>query len=161
MTTTSAPIQTVLQIYETLLKGWNNQEARSMGDLFAEKGNVVGFDGSQLNGPAEIVDTLGFIFSQHPTARYVSIVREVRLLSDSVALLRATVGMVPRQGKEINPAVNSVQSLVLEMHDDKWKISLFQNTPAAWHGRPEDQEKLTRELNAVLASGKLLENLSI
>jgi uncharacterized protein (TIGR02246 family) len=150
----------VLKLYETLILAWNHQDARKMGEVFSEAGNVVGFDGSQLNGPAEIVDTMGVIFSQHPTARFVSIVREIRFLTEEVALLRASVGMVPRQGKDINPSVNAIQSLVAEQKNGEWRVSLFHNTPAAWHGRPEDQEKLSQELRQVVASGVVIKPIA-
>ena len=148
--------EAVLKVYESLLLAWNNQDARKMGELFEPNGSVVGFDGSQLNTIAEIVDTMGFIFSQHPTAKFVSIVREVRAIGSDSILVRASVGMVPRHGKEINPAMNAIQSLVATKVGTEWKISLFQNTPAAWHGRPEDQEKLSNELRQVAASGVVL-----
>jgi hypothetical protein len=31
---------------------------------------------------------------------------------------------------------------------DRWQIALFQNTPAAWHGREDDANALTAELQA-------------
>ena len=146
----------VLKLYESFLNAWNNQRARDMGDLLTDNGSMVGFDGSQLNGPAEVVDTIGFIFSQHPTARFVSVVREIRTISPDVVILRATVGMIPRGGKEINPSVNAIQSLVAQKVGEEWKIALFQNTPAAFHGRPADQDALSAELSEVVAAGKLL-----
>ena len=50
------------------------------------------------------------IFADHPTATYVAIVREVRLLGPGVGLLRSVAGMVPRGKSDINPAVNAIQS---------------------------------------------------
>jgi len=117
-----------------------------MADLFAENGNVVGFDGSQMDGPRQIESVLGQIFADHPTATYVAIVRDVRLLVPGVALLRAVAGMVPRGKSDINPAVNAIQSLIATKKQGRWRIALFQNTPAAFHGRPELSEQLTEEL---------------
>ena len=48
-----------------------------MAALFAAHGNVVGFDGSQMNGRQEIEDHLSQIFADHPTPAYVARVREV------------------------------------------------------------------------------------
>ena len=65
--------------------------------------------------------------------------------------------MVPRQGNDINPSVNAIQSLVAEKDEaGVWKVALFQNTPAAWHGRLADQEALSNELRQVVASGKVI-----
>ena len=133
-------------LYQELLKAWNEKNARKMADLIAENGNLVGFDGSQIDGRRQVESVLGKIFADHPTAAYVSIVRELRLLSPDVALLRAVAGMVPPGQSDINPAVNAVQSLIAAKEQGRWRIALFHNTPAAFHGRPELSEQLTEEL---------------
>ena len=77
--------------------------------------------------------------------------REVRLLGDDSALLRAVVGMVPPGQSDINPAVNSIQSVVAEhVAGPTWRVVLLQTTPAAFHGRPDLAEALTRELRQLL-----------
>jgi uncharacterized protein (TIGR02246 family) len=67
-----------------------------------------------------------------------------------VAILIAAVGMVPPGGSDINPAVNAIQVLVATKQDGAWRVESFQNTPAAFHGRPELVEQMTQELRAVL-----------
>src|SRR3989442_1941139 len=140
----------VRSLYQELLEQWNKRSGREMADLFAEDGNLIGFDGSQINGRPEIGSVLGQIFADHPTAAYVAIVREVRFLSPSVAVLRAVAGMLPPGQSDINPAVNAVQTLVAVRSDGQWRIALFQNTPAQFHGRPELSEALTKELRQLL-----------
>ena len=137
-------------LHQELLKAWNEKNARKMADLMAENGNLVGFDGSQIDGRQQVESVLGKIFADHPTAAYVAIVREVRLLSSDVALLRAVAGMVPPGQSDINPAVNAVQSLIAAKEQGRWRIALFHNTPAAFHGRPELSEQLTEELRQAL-----------
>jgi uncharacterized protein (TIGR02246 family) len=146
-TTDEAEIRT---LYQNFLDAWNNRDADAYASFVDEKGSLVGFDGSMMNGPDEIRSTLSGIFAHHQTATYISIVREVYLLSPDVALLRAVVGMVPRGKHELNPDVNSVQSLVAVKHEGTWRIALFQNTPAQFHGRPEEAQALTDELKALL-----------
>jgi uncharacterized protein (TIGR02246 family) len=85
------------------------------------------------------------------TAPYVSKVRSVRLLSPDVAMLRAIVGMVPPGQPDLNPAVNAHQTLVATKRDGQWRIVLFQNTPAQFHGRPELVQQLTEELRQLLS----------
>jgi hypothetical protein len=51
---------------------------------------------------------------------------------------------------DINPAVNAVQSLLAVKQDGRWRIALLQNTPAAFHGRPDLSDQLTAELRAEL-----------
>ncbi len=137
-------------LYQELLRAWNEKNARKMADLIAENGNLVGFDGSQIDGRQQVESVLGKIFADHPTAAYVSIIRELRLLSPDVALLRAVAGMVPPGQSDINPAVNAVQSLIATKEQGRWRIALFHNTPAAFHGRPELSEQLTEELRQAL-----------
>ncbi len=141
-------------LYKTWIEAWNNQNAKGMSDLVLEDGDLVGFDGSQMKGSKEVYSVTGEIFAAHPTGLYVSIIQEVKFLSNDVAILRAVVGMVPRGGSEINPAVNAIQSLVCKKVDDAWKIALFQNTPAAFHGRPELALRLTKDLRIVFDSSK-------
>jgi uncharacterized protein (TIGR02246 family) len=80
------------------------------------------------------------------TATYVGKIREVRFLAAEVALVRAVVGMAPPGQKALNPAANAIQSLVATKHNGAWRIALFQNTPAQFHGRPELVQQLTDEL---------------
>lgn len=137
-------------LYQELLKRWNKRRASEITDLFAEDGNLVGFDGSQINGRSEAGSVLSQIFADHQTASYLGIVKEVRLLSPDVAILRAVAGMVQPGESDINPEVNAVQTLVAVKQQNKWSIALFQNTPAAFHGRPELSEQLTEELQQAL-----------
>lgn len=142
--------QTLGKLYGQLLTSWNSRDADAFAALFADDGNVVGFDGSQVDGRPAIAAHLRAIFADHLTAAYVGIVREVRLLAPDVALLRAVAGMVPPGQADINPAVNTIQSLIATQRDGVWRIVLYQNTPAQFHGRPELVAQLTEELRTRL-----------
>jgi uncharacterized protein (TIGR02246 family) len=136
----------IRELYRQLLEAWDKRNARDFALLFAPDGNIVGFDGTQVFGQAAVGAHLSEIFSHHQTARYVSIVREVRSLSDGAAILSAVAGMVPPDKDDINPEVNAVQTLVAVKTGGAWKIALFQNTPAALHGKQDAAKKLTEEL---------------
>ena len=90
------------------------------------------------------------IFEHHQPAAFVGIVREVRQLTNDVELLRAVAGMVPPGHDDINPAVNAIQSLIAVRQGGEWKLALFQNTPAQFHGRPELLDALTEDLRREL-----------
>ncbi len=137
-------------LYRQVLDGWNKRSANGFAALFTNDGSVVGFDGSMLDGPAEIESALRQIFANHPTAAYVAKVRSVRFLAPDVAVLRAVAGMVPPGQSDLNPAVNAVQTLVAAKRDGKWRVVLFQNTPAQFHGRPDLFQQLTEELRQLL-----------
>ena len=145
-----------LRLYEQLLRAWNDQDADAFGAVFADDGSSVGFDGSTMNGRQEIVETIRAIFMNHRTATYVAKVREVREIGADVVLLRAVVGMTPPGAAELNPAVNSIQSVVMTGQGASLRVALLHNTPAAFHGRPELAEELTRELTDVLHAGQVV-----
>lgn len=146
----SAEESAVEALYQQLLEKWNRRNAAAYAALFVEDANVVGFDGSQIDGRAEIEAQISQIFADHQTAAYVAKVREVRLLRPDVAILRAVVGMVPPGQSDLNPAVNAIQTLVAINSNTQWRIALFQNTPAQFHGRPDLAQQLTDELRQLL-----------
>lgn len=137
-------------LYQQLLDSWNRRSAADFAALFSEHGHVVGFDGSQMHGPAEIEAQLGQIFGNHPTGAYLGTIRDITFLAPDVALLRAAVGMLPPGQNDINPAVNAFQSIIATKQAGAWKIALLQNTPAAFHGRPDLAQQLTDELRRLL-----------
>jgi len=144
-------------LYERFLETWDKRNARDFALLFASDGSLVGFDGSQVNGQLEIGAHLTEVFTHHQTPRYVSIVREVRLFTNDVTLLRANTGLIPPGKDDIDPALNAVQSMVAVQKGGSWKIALFHNTPAAFHQRPDLSKQLTEELRAKLREKALRE----
>jgi len=152
------PADAAVAIYTELLEAWNRQDATAFAALFAADADATGFDGSQMKGAADIAAQLGEIFVHHRTASYVAKVREVRALAPTVTLLRAIVGMIPPGGAALNPANNAIQSLVLVAHADPSapRIAHFQNTPAAFHGRPELHDAMTAELTSVHEAGHVV-----
>lgn len=142
----------IISLYRQWLDEWNNRNAKGMCALFAEDGNLIGFDGSQIIGKAELQDVLDNIFAHHSTAAYVALIREIRLLSPGVVWLKADAGMVPAGKSDISPALNAVQTMIAVKDQDTWQISVFQNTPAAFHALPELAERMSAELREVLKS---------
>jgi uncharacterized protein (TIGR02246 family) len=151
--TNSTADHPVRRLYEQILIAWNQQDAAAMATWFEEDGNLVGFDGSQANSRATIEDHLRPIFADHSTAVYVARLREIRMLGRDVGLLRAVVGMIPPGSDDINPALNTIHTLVAVEQAEGWRAALFQSTPAAWHGRQHDSVALTEELRDVMNCG--------
>jgi uncharacterized protein (TIGR02246 family) len=145
--------ESVRRIYRNLIAGWNAGDAAAMTRDFDDDAEIVGFDGTEMSGREAIAAYLAGIFANHKVASYVTLVREVRTIAPGVAILRAEVGMVPPGSAKINPATNAVQTLVAVERDGGWCVALFQNTPAAWHGREADVEKLTAELQKAFEGG--------
>lgn len=139
----------VRALYNTLIAGWNDHDGQAMAAAFAEDGVVIGFDGSVSSGRHTIGSEMASIFADHETGRYAVKVQSVRALGPQAMILRAIAGLVPPGQSAINPDTNSYQTLVADAQDGQWRIVLFQNTPAQFHGRPELVEDMTRQLQAV------------
>lgn len=154
MTTPPAPDEAAVRaLYEAMLAGWNKHDAQAQAAPFAEDGEVIGFDGSQMSGRADIAAQLGTIFAHHVTAPYVHKVLSVRLVGPEAAVLRAMVGMVPTGQTALAPDRHALQTVVAAKRAGRWEIVLLQNTPAQFHGRPELVAAMTAELEAVRAGG--------
>jgi uncharacterized protein (TIGR02246 family) len=140
----------VRALYRAILEAWNSHGASAFAALFAEDGVVVGFDGSQVVGRAQVETEMAAIFADHATGRYIGIAHSVQQLGPDVALLHAVSGVVPAGADAIQPELNAIQSMVAQRQTDGWRVILYQNTPAAFHGRPELADALTAELTAKL-----------
>lgn len=138
----------VRDIYRRMIAAWNSGDADAMTRDFSENANIVGYDGTEVCGREQIRKHLAGIFADHKVASYVAVIRELREIVPDVAVLRGNVGMIPPGKKEVNRDRHAVQSLVAGRHGGRWQVELFQNTPAAWHGREADLRKLTAELQA-------------
>lgn len=154
MTSSSSTDETAVSaLYHALLAAWNRRSAADYAALFDEQANVIGFDGSQMDGRAAIESELERIFKDHPTAAYLGKIRGVRFLTPDVVLLRAVAGMRSPGQTDLTPAVNAIHTLLALKQPDGWRIVLFQNTPAQFHGRPELSEALANELRALIGEG--------
>ncbi|MFB5661124.1 SgcJ/EcaC family oxidoreductase [Alteribacillus sp. HJP-4] len=136
----------IQELYEELINGWNKRNAFGMAALYSEDGMQIGFDGSKLAGRKEILSHLELIFAEHPTPPYVTKVKSLRSLGEDAAVLHAIAGMVPPGETSINPELNTHHTLIAVRNEGVWKIVLFQNTPAQFHGRPELAAQMTEEL---------------
>lgn len=145
-----------IAVYYQLLEAWNNHDADAFASLFIKEGIATGFDGSMMHGTEEIGQQLKEVFNNHQTARYVAIIRRALSVAPTVFIILAVAGMIPQGQKEIKSDVNAIQSVVLQHNGSNWMICLLHNTPAAFHGRPDDVEQLTGELQKVADKDELI-----
>jgi uncharacterized protein (TIGR02246 family) len=139
----------VRALYDQLIAAWNDHDGEAMAEPFADDGVIIGFDGSISSGRETIGAEMSNIFADHETARYAVKVQSVRPLGPQAMILRAIAGLVPPGQTAINSETNSHQTVIAERQQRRWKIVLFQNTAAQFHGRPQLVEEMTRELQAV------------
>lgn len=143
-------------LYEQVISAWDKRDAKEFAQFFADDATVIGFDGSLHDGRAALRADLANIFESHPTPPYVSKVKQIKIM-DNVGILVAIVGMVLPGTDELEPKLNARQVMVALRTDGKWLINVFQNTPAAFHGRPELLDEMTGELNEIWQELKALE----
>ncbi len=140
-------------LYAAFLDGWNRRSGAAVAAGFADDGDIVGYDGTHTSGRLSIASDLRRVFSSHPTATYVGLIRSVRPMAPGVAVLLAHAGMIPPGDEELDPTLHSLHTLVaVDEGGGRWRISLVQATPAAWHQHPEAREALTEELRGLLTS---------
>jgi uncharacterized protein (TIGR02246 family) len=138
-------------LYQQLMDGWNTASGIAFASPFEGNGDLVGFDGTHINGRHEIA-----LFHQHlfdmflKGSRLVGKVRSVRFVASDVAVMHTVGGTVMAGQTDLDPERNSAQTLVAVKRNGKWSLAAFQNTRATYIGRPEESQKLTAELRALL-----------
>src|SRR5690349_187366 len=98
----------IRNLQEKMWAAWNRRDAAGMAVLCVSDASLVGFDGSVVNGRADIEKSMGAIFKDHTPATSVGIVREVRMLGADAALVRSVAGMVPPGKSEIKADRNTI-----------------------------------------------------
>jgi uncharacterized protein (TIGR02246 family) len=137
-------------LYRQILSSWNRRNADAIAELFDEDGVAIGFDGSELDGREQIAAIHRQIFDDHLTGAFVGKVKSVRFLNSQVGVLSAVAGMVQPGQSDLDPERNAIQTVVAVKRDNQWRVAVFQNTPAQYHGSPDKAGCLTEELRKQL-----------
>lgn len=153
------PSLEVCGLYRRLIRSWNDCHAPRFSALLADHATVIGFDGTVLQGKDAVFEHLDEIFGVHEPPRYVVKIRTIRALADNLYFLLAVAGMVHPGHDSVDPALHSIQTLIVRK-EESWLVEHFQNTPAAYHGREEDREALTWELDLELSQKAIDESLT-
>ena len=140
-------------LYASFLDGWNRRSGAAVAAGFADDGDIIGFDGTHHRGRLSIAADLRAVFGSHQTPAYVAVVRSVRPIAENVAVLIANAGMIPAGENDLDPDLLTVHTLLaVDEGGGRWRISLFQSTPAGFHAFPEERAALTDELRGLLAA---------
>ena len=141
----------IRSLYAQFVDGWNRRSGAAVAAGFADDGDIIGFDGTHHRGRLSIAADLRQVFGTQETPAYVAVVRSVRPVGPGVAMLTAHAGMIPANGNDVDPALNAVHTMIaVDEGRGRWRISLFQVTPASWDQHPEAREALTEELRGLL-----------
>jgi len=142
----------IRSLYQQCMEGWNSGSGEAFAAVFAEDGDLVGFDGTHFRGRREIAPFHQQLFDTYVKgSRLVGKVRSVRFLTPDVAVMHAVGGTVMAGESDLAPDRNSVQTLVAAKRDGDWRIAAFQNTRAEYIARPADAAALTQELRQLLS----------
>jgi len=138
-------------LYADFLDNWNRRSGAGVAAGFADDGDIVHVDGTRHSGRLSIASDLRRVFGGTQTAAYIGLIRSVRSVADGVAVLHADAGAIPPGGNDIDPQLHAVHTLVAVSEGGRWRIALFQATPAVWTEHPGARDMLTAELRGVLA----------
>jgi uncharacterized protein (TIGR02246 family) len=126
----------VRALYKALMAAWNDGSGEAYARVFAEDGDLIGFDGVRFRGRREIAPFHQRLFETHlKGTRLVGQVTDVRFLSSDVALMHAVGGTVMRGKSTPTPARDSIQTLVATNRGGEWRLAAFQNTRVRPMGR--------------------------
>lgn len=76
----------------------------------------------------------------------IGTIRNVRFLSPNIGIVHAVGGTIIAGQTDIDPERNSIPTIVVTKHNEKWSIAAFQNTRVQYIGRPELCQALTEDL---------------
>ena len=132
----SADEAAVRALYQRLMDGWNEGTGEAFAAPFAEDGDLVAFDGTHFKGRHEIVPFHQQLFQTYlKGTRLVGEAKDVRFLSNDVALMHAVGGTVMRGKSTPSPERDSIQTLVAVRISGSWQLAAFQNTRIRPMGR--------------------------
>ncbi|MER7007239.1 SgcJ/EcaC family oxidoreductase [Dactylosporangium sp. NPDC000555] len=108
---------------------WAENNADAFADIFIDNGSAL-FGDTQLKGREEIRGYLVEAFAgPYKATRLFEEPREVRLLTDSSAIIVTDGGLV-REGEETVDPANLVRAMwVAVRHDGDWRIVSYQSCP--------------------------------
>ena len=126
----------VRALYQALMDAWNEGSGEAYAAVFAEDGDLIGFDGTHFKGRQEIAPFHQRLFETYlKGTRLVGQVTRVRFLSPDVALIHAIGGTVMRGQSQPSPERDSIQTLIAIKRGGEWRFAAFQNTRVRPIGR--------------------------
>jgi uncharacterized protein (TIGR02246 family) len=103
-TSRSADEAKIHALYQQLMDGWNRGSGKDFATPFADNGDLVGFDGTQLKGRQEIDSFHQQLFDAYVKgSRLVGRIRSVRFLTSDVVIMHAVCGTIMSGGTDIEP----------------------------------------------------------
>ena len=119
----------IRSIPEQIMAAWAQGNGEGIAAVFAEEADFIVGDGSYWQGRAEIAANFEAQFGGWlKGTRVVAEVQSVRFLSDEVALMRTTGGILMPGESEVAPEALGIQTFVVTQSDGTWLVAAYQNT---------------------------------
>ena len=124
----SADEAAVRDLHRRLMDGWNRGSGDAFAAVFAEDGDQVAFDGTHLEGRAEIASSHQELFDRWMKGtRLVGRIEDIRFPSPDVAIAHAVGSTVMRGKMEPSRERDSIQTLVAVKRDGEWQLAALDN----------------------------------
>ncbi|MGH9157258.1 MAG: SgcJ/EcaC family oxidoreductase [Acidimicrobiales bacterium] len=119
----------VRELYEQLMKAWNDGSGSGFAATFTADGDLVAFDGTHFSGREEIARSQQELFDKWMKGtRLVGSVERLRFVGPNLAIMHAIGGTIPRRRTTPARERASIQTLVAIRSDDGWLLAAFHNT---------------------------------
>ena len=119
----------IRSIPEQIMSAWTQGDGDGIAAVFAEDADVIVGDGSYWQGRAAIAANFEAQFGGWlKGTRVVAEVQSVRFLTDDVALMRATGGILMPGESEVAPEALGIQTFVVTRSNGTWHVAAYQNT---------------------------------
>jgi uncharacterized protein (TIGR02246 family) len=126
----------ITALYQRALDGWNEGSGAAFAAAWADDGQLIGFDGTQLKGRAEIAAFHEPLFTTYlKGTRLVGSVRDVEFPAPDVAVFHADGRTIMAGASEPTPERDSIQTMVAVRRAGAWELLAFQNTRVRPMGR--------------------------
>ncbi|BCA52963.1 hypothetical protein W02_01030 [Nitrospira sp. KM1] len=121
--------ESIHRLYDRLIEGWNAGSGEAFASVFADDGDLIGFDGSHFKGRDQIGSFHQRLLDTHMKgSRLVGRIMSVRFVSPHAAVLHAIGSTIMPGASRPSPSRDSIQTMVVIHRDGEWRLAAFQNT---------------------------------
>lgn len=118
----------VLALYEQMMAGWNEGSGEAFAAPFSDEIDFIPFDGSHIQDRAEVAAGHQRLFDRWLKGTRLDGRATVRFLTPDVAVLVARGDTIMRGRSKPARERASMQTLVAQRTDGRWRLVTFQNT---------------------------------
>lgn len=122
----------VLDVLNRYVAAWNAGDGRKFGTTYAPEATHVTFDGTLLKGQAEITRVHSQLFDTFLRDSRIELeVDDLRFVTDDVAVLHTSGGIVEPGDTTLSPDRRSMNTMIITRHPGNWLIETVQVTRIA------------------------------